>query len=89
MLERVRKAAELSPEQIGQWEYFKSNWDNAMAEAHGEGWAELFAQNMQHVLNELTEGRSNALSVFMHNETRRVLAVTPALLVPGSRGKQQ
>ena len=26
----------------------------------------------------------NALSVFMHNETRRVLAETPALLVPGA-----
>ena len=28
-------------------------------------------------------GRRNALCVFMHNETKRVLADTPALLVPG------
>ena len=54
-----------------------------MAEAHGEDWAELFAQLVQQVLNDLTEGRRNALSVFMHNETKRVLADTPALLVPG------
>ena len=66
---------------------FKSNWDEKMAETHGENWADLFAQNMQHVLNEMLEGRRNALSVFMDNETRRVLADTPALLVPGSGGK--
>ena len=54
-----------------------------MAEAHGEEWAELFAQLVQQVLNDLGEGRRNALSVFMHNETKRVLANTPALLVPG------
>ena len=54
-----------------------------MAEAHGENWAELFAQLVQQVVNDLIEGRRNALSVFMHNETKRVLADTPALLVLG------
>ena len=83
VLQRLRKAAELSPEQTSQWEYFKTTWDREMAEAHGEGWAELFAEMIQKVLNDLTEGRSNALSVFMHNETKRVLADTPALVVPG------
>ena len=85
VLQRLRKAAELSPEQTSQWEYFKTTWDREMAEAHGEDWAELFAELVQQVLNDLAEGRSNALSVFMHNETRRVLAETPALLVPGAR----
>ena len=85
MLQRLRKAAEVSPEQTSQWEYFKTTWDREMAEAHGEDWAELFAEMVQQVLNDLVEGRSNALSVFMHNETRRVLAETPALLVPGAR----
>ena len=83
VLQRVRKAAELSPEQTTQWEFFRTSWDREMAEAHGEDWAELFAQLVQQVLNDMTEGRSNALSVFMHNETSRVLADTPALLVPG------
>ena len=55
-----------------------------MSEAHGEEWAELFAQLVQKVLNGLSEGRRNALSVFMHNETKRVLADTPALVVPGA-----
>ena len=72
VLQRLRKAAELSPEQTTQWESFKINGDREMADAHGEGWAELFAELVQHVLNDLIEGRNNALSVFMHNETERV-----------------
>ncbi len=72
VLERVRKAAELSAEQTSQWEYFKATWDREMAEAHGEDWAELFAQMIQKVIDDLQEGMRNALSVFMHNETRRV-----------------
>ena len=55
-----------------------------MAEAHGENWAQLFAEMIQRVLNDLADGRSNALSVFMHNETKRVLADTLALVVPGA-----
>ena len=84
VLQRLRRAAELSPEQTSQGELFTTNWDREMAEAHGEDWAELFAEMVQQVLNDLGEGRSNALSVFMRNETRRVLAETPALLVPGA-----
>ena len=84
VLERLRRAAELSAAQTSLWDCFKNTWDQEMAEAHGENWAELFAQLVQQVLNDLAEGRSNALSVFMHNETRRVLSDTPALLVPGA-----
>ena len=83
VLERLRRAAELSAAQTSTWDYFKKTWDRAMADAHGENWAELFAQLVQQMLNDLAEGRRNALSVFMHNETRRVLSGTPALLVPG------
>ena len=78
VLQRLRKAAELSPEQTSQWEYFKTTWDREMAEAHQEDWAILFEEMVQQVLNDLGEGRGNALSVFMHNETKRVLAETPA-----------
>ena len=88
VLQRLRKAAELSPEQTSQWEFFRTTWDREMAEAHGEDWAELFAQMVQKVLDDLSEGRRNALSVFMHNETKRVLGDTPALLVPGSASKR-
>ena len=84
VLERLRRAAKLSAAQTSAWDFFKTNWDHEMAEAHGENWAELFAELVQKVLNDLAEGRSNALSVFMHNETRRVLSDTPAILVPGA-----
>ena len=84
VLERLRRSAELSAAQTSAWDFFKTTWDQEMATAHGENWAELFAQLVQKVLNDLAEGRSNALSVFMHNETRRVLSDTPALLVPGA-----
>ena len=82
VLQRVRRAAVLTPLQTSQWEYFTTTWDREMAEAQGEEWAELFAQLVQKVLNDLADGQHNALSVFMHNETSRVLADIPALLVP-------
>ena len=84
MLERLRRGAELSAAQTSASDCFKNIWDQEMAEAHGENWAELFAQLVQKMLNDLGEGRRNALSVFMHNETKRVLADTPALIVPGA-----
>ncbi len=63
---------------------FKNTWDQEMAEAHGENWVELFAQLVQQVFNDVVEGGSNALSVFMHSESHRVLLDTPALLVLGA-----
>ena len=84
MLESLRRAAELTAQQTSAWDFFKTTWDQEMAEAHGENWAELFAQLVQKVIDHLAEGRRNALSLFMHNETRRVLSSTPALLVPGA-----
>ena len=84
VLERIRKAAELTPAQTGGWECFKSNWDKTMAQAMGQDWAEVFAQNMQKILNDLSAGKTNALSEFMHKETQRVLTTAPALMVPGA-----
>ena len=69
VLQRLRRAAELSPEQTSQWEYFKAIWDRKMAEAHGDNRAVVFADLVQHVLSDIGEGRSNALSVFMQNDT--------------------
>ena len=84
VLQRLRRAAELSPEQTSQWEYFITTWDREMAEAHGEDWAGLFAQWVQEVLDDLGEGRSNSLSVYMRNEIKRVLGEALALLVLGT-----
>ena len=83
VMEHIRAAAELSPEQANDWEFFKTTWDREMADAHQDKWGELFAELMQHILNELAAGKKEALSKFMHAETQRVLGDVPALSVPG------
>ena len=55
-MERIRAAAELSIEQANDWEPFRTTWDKEMAGAHKETWGELFAELMQHMLNELGAG---------------------------------
>ena len=82
VLDRIRRAAELSARQTGAWDFFKTSWDREMANMHREQWAELFAQFTQNIINDLMHGTSNALSVFMDNETRRVLADIPILQAP-------
>ena len=82
-MERIRAAAELSLEQANAWEFFRAAWDREMADAQQEKWGELFAEVMQHILNELAAGKKEALSKFMHAETQRVLGDVPALSVPG------
>ena len=83
-MERIRAAAELTHEQANDWEFFKTTWDREMADAQQEKWGELFAELMQHILNELAAGKKKeALSKFMHAETQRVLGDVPALRVPG------
>ena len=52
-----------------------------MVEKHGEDWPELFATWIQEVL---IDHRSNAFSMFVHNETRRVFDGAAALQVPGT-----
>ena len=77
VLDRLRRAAELSAQQTGAWDFFKTSWDREMSNIHLEHWGELFAEMVQNVLNDLFDGRSNALSVFMDNETRRILPGFP------------
>ena len=82
-MERIRAAAALSPEQATDWEFSKTTWEGDMADAQQDTWGELFAELMQHILNELGAGKTRALSEFMHAETQRVLGDVPALSVPG------
>ena len=83
VMNRVRAIAELSQDQKNDWHYFMSSWDRAMADAHGEEWAQQFAEIMQNIINELEEGNANALSEFMRRETQRVLGDVPTLTTPG------
>ena len=86
VLERVRAVAELSPEQTNHWHCFKIAWDEAMAVFHGDKWGEYFAQMMKTVLDDLLAGKTNALSVFVENETKRILSTVPALVIPAPAG---
>ena len=85
VFQSLRNSAELSPEQTSQCDFFKTQWDTKMAAIHGDGWGQLFAEIVQKVVDELVGGRRDALSVFMRNETRRVLGAVPALVLLGIR----
>ena len=86
VLERVREVAELSPEQTCHWDLFKLAWDQQMAEVHGVIWGGLFAEIIQKLLDDLLAGKTDALSVFMEDEKKRVLGDVPALVLPAAPG---
>ena len=82
VLDRLARInAGLSPGQKNDWSWSKEAWDAAMVAEHSERWAEVFSTWMQSLLND---GRSNAFSIFVHDETRRVFSGVAALHVPGT-----
>ena len=81
VLDRVaRLKAGLSAGQKNDWPWFKEAWDGAMVTQHKGDWASILAGWVQGVLGD---ERSNAFSLFVYNETRRVFEGTAALHVPG------
>ena len=86
VLDRLLEVGSLSHEQMNDWDYFKTEWDSLMVDAHGDKWGEVFGEIIQNVMNELEGGNHNALSLFVYNETTRVLKPSvKALKVPGCR----
>jgi hypothetical protein len=53
-----------------------------MLSEHKENWGGTFAAWMQGILDDCDKGVGNAMSVFVHNETRRGFDLVPALLCP-------
>ena len=43
VMNRLRKVADLSPEQTADWEYFKTAYDQAMLNALGKDWGRTFS----------------------------------------------
>ena len=82
-LERIRRISCLTPEQEGQWDFFKAGYDNKMAFIHQEEWGCLFGQIMQGVLDKVLEGNATAFSEFIASETVRVLIDVETLTIPG------
>ena len=57
-----------------------------MVETHGDKWGEVFGEIIQNGMNERDGGNHNALSLFVYNETTRVLKPNiKTLKVPGRR----
>lgn len=73
----------LKPQQANDFSFFKEAWDNHMSVEHDTQWGSLFAGLMQKVMDDITRGTTNAFSVFVFNETRRVLSEVARLQVPG------
>jgi hypothetical protein len=80
----VRIGSCLSTAQKNDWVWFKEAWDEKMLEEHKSEWGGVFATWMQQVLDDYDRGMGNAMSVFVHKETRRCFDIVPALLVPGA-----
>ena len=83
VLNRIRQLAPLSLEQQNDWDYFTTSWDRQMAEYLAGDWPEMFCEHVQHILDELRAGSLNALSIFMNQETQRVLGDVAVLRIPG------
>ena len=60
-----------------------------MCDEHAVEWGRVFCEWMQKVLNDLSDGVSNAFSVFVHGETHRNFADVAMLVVPGCSGGQE
>ena len=78
----VRIGAGLSPGQKNDWHWFKESWDAAMVSEHKDGWALQFVSWIQGVLDDTA---SNAVSLFVYNETCRVFKGVVALHLNGQR----
>ena len=83
VLERLRRIGNLTQEQNGQWEYLKTHYDEAQANANGVNWGQQFAEIVQGVLYQMLHGDGDAFSKFVKRETDRVLGERVALVVPG------
>ena len=79
ILHRVAQRGQFTAQQRNDWAWFAKEWDNAQAEEHGPERGEKFAGVMQALLNDLAEGATGAVGVFMANETRRVLSHLPVV----------
>ena len=71
----------LSAQQRGDFEFFKTHWDDVNEQALGAAWPEKFAELTQKVQDEHCQGVSNAFSIFVHSESVRCLADIPRIRI--------
>ena len=74
VLDKLAKLGQgLSPAQKVDFPWFKDAWDSAMVDSHGELWGELFAMQMQKILDDISSGVTNSFSEMIYSETNRML----------------
>ena len=88
VLDRLSKLGTgLTGAQRNDWAWFREAWDAKMCAEHGVDWGGIFAGWIQKVLDDLMDGVSNALSVFVHEETSRCFGDMEMLAIPGSNAE--
>ena len=58
------------------------SWDELMAGLHQDKWGKVFSEMMMNLLNDIADGKIEALSAFMEDEKSRVLHNVPMLHLP-------
>ena len=83
VLDRMAKLGSgLSAPQSNDWPWFREAWDSKMSDLHADDWGGFFSGWMQHVLDDMANGVSNAFSEFVHAETVRNFKDVPMLVLP-------
>ena len=72
----------LSPSQNNYWVWFRESWDDARVASHANTWGTVFVGWMKNVLDCFHNGKSNAFSVFVHDESCRVFHGSAVSHVP-------
>ena len=82
-LDRLARLGQgMSPAQRNDFGWFKEAWDGKMLEEHADGWPAVFASWAAGVVEAHAQGKRNAFSAFVHNETARCFGNDVALVVP-------
>ena len=86
VMERMCKLGSgLSPAQRTDWAWFHEAWDLKMAGEHADNWGGVFSGWMQKVLDDMSDGITNAFSLFVESETLRCFGDTPMLILPSPK----
>ena len=80
----VNLGSGLSAPQSNDWAWFREAWDSKMSAEHADDWGGFFSGWMQKVLDDMTNGVSNAFSEFVHAETVRNFKDVPMLVLPAT-----
>ena len=80
VLDKLSKLGQgLSDLQKNDFAWFKETWDEYNLEQEQDQWGLTFSTYVQHILNEISAGQTNAFSQMVFEQTRLLVAAKPAL----------